>query len=149
MADRERPQHYTIPTELGRADVTLDLIVLGVSIWIAGWLAKDHPDLLIYVAVFVPFIAAEVLSGEAAGDVRWGVGAIASVFRSQLGLRRAHAWVLAYVHYLVVAIWPVIKDTCTKLRLRFVTRISNILQILHGASGVRPPLSALRYWKKF
>lgn len=143
----ERAYVHIIPTELDRADVFWDLsavVIALLSTWqmlLLGWG---------WWSVSIPIVAAVFsLSGEAAADVGYGIGAIAAGFRSKLGLRRAHEWILAYAHYFLVAIWPQWKGACTRLRLKFETKTGIRSALLLHESGELRPVKRLRYWRKF
>jgi hypothetical protein len=100
----ERPVTNVVPTELSRADGFFDLAFLfgmGLAAW---WLALRGVPWWMFVPVLTP-PSLEVLSGEPAGDIPF-LGALAAGLRSKLGLRRAHEWVAAWLHYTRVRTWP-------------------------------------------
>jgi hypothetical protein len=108
MNQDERPTLITVPTELERNDVWMDLFIWAtpmISTWYVvgtlGWPLWPFVPVLIMVTVYV-------LTGEPVADAVAIplVGGIASGMRSKLGLRRAHEWLLAFGHYTVVRTIP-------------------------------------------
>jgi hypothetical protein len=128
----ERSAVITVPTELDRHSPFYDLAALGMTVVIVRWLSQF--GLQWYALPLVLVVAAWTLSGEPATDVPF-IGMIASGIRNKLGLRRAHEWVLAYVHYVNVAVVPRSREQWQNSRLRSRIQTSTTLQRLRSASG--------------
>jgi hypothetical protein len=77
---------------------------------------------------------------------------VAAGIRSKLGLRRAHEWLLAYVHYFKAAQWPPIQTNLEtrwqNLRLRSAIRTRLPWLRLPNVSGVRQLSKRLQFWSK-
>jgi hypothetical protein len=122
--DEEQPT-FTIPTELERRDGWLDITILGgavLAIWQLSlglylpFVGKLTLPLTVTIPLAIPVVV-EVLTGEPAGDIQY-IGALATGMRSALGLRRAHEWVFAFLHYTRVVQYPAAKVRCVRfLRL--------------------------------
>ena len=151
----QRPTLVVVPTELERRNPFYDLAALAFVVIMVKYLSQF--GLHWWALPLVLAVAAWTLSGEPATDVVF-VGAIASGVRSKLGLRRAHEWLLAYLHYVVVAVWPRWKEQCQnstttlalllRSRSRSSNRTINILVKLRYASGVLLNSRRLRFWSR-
>lgn len=118
----DRPTLITVPTELERADVFWDLAALFITVIIVWqfWLADVS---ILWMLPLILLVAVWSLTGEPATDVPY-VGAIANGLRSKLGLRRAHEWVLAFLHYFRLAVWPIWRTNCIASYRSNLQRIS-------------------------
>jgi hypothetical protein len=100
----EQPAIVTVPTEMARQDGFIDSAILLGSALAVWWFALRGVPVWLFVPPML-CLSVFVLTGEPAGDVPF-VGAIASGLRSKLGMRRAHEWCLAFLHYTAVRTWP-------------------------------------------
>lgn len=141
----ERSAVITVPTELDRHSPFYDLAALGMTVVVVRWLSQF--DLQWYAMPLVLIVAAWTLSGEPATDVPF-IGMIASGIRNKLGLRRAHEWVLAYVHYISVAVVPRSRERWQNSQLRSRIATSTISQRLRHASGAIRISRPQRFWSK-
>lgn len=138
----EQPTIVTVPTELGRTDGFVDMAVLLGAGGLVWWLAlKGIP-----IWAFTPFLvvlAIWTLTGEPAGDIRF-IGAIAAGLRAKLGMRRASEWLLAWLHYFSVRLWPdkVMQWQNSRLRSKIRTatsspRLRTLSSALHSSRRPR------------
>jgi len=102
--NEDRPHLIIVPTELERQDAFYDAAVLGFTV-LAVWQLALY-GLLLWSLPALVLVLVWMLTGEPAADVPF-VGAIASGLRSKIGLRRAHEWLLAWMHYVNLVHAPV------------------------------------------
>jgi hypothetical protein len=144
----DQPQHvHTVPTELERSDGFIDFAVLFAMILVV-WDLALHGVPLWASLPFVIIAAVWTLTGEPAADVPY-IGAVAAGIRSKLGLRRAHEWVLAYLWYFRVAVWPEWRTRWQNSRLWCAMAPTwRRWQTLLHASGVLLSSRRVRFWSK-
>lgn len=141
------PQTQTIPTELGRADVYWDLAAVFGGGLFGAWLYLYRGVPFWMVVVALAPVAFWSLTGEPAGDVGWGVGAIATGLRSKLGARRGHEWLLAYLHYFRVAVRPRLEHRWLTSKLGSRIATWRCWQTLASISGARLNSRRLLSWR--
>ena len=108
-----RPIIHTVPTELQRKDAFYDTFVLGCYGWAAGYCIFSLGVPWYYTLIPAPFIALWSLTGAPAADVSF-VGNLSAALRSKFGQRRASEWVLAWIYFWQVAVYPVWRSSCVK-----------------------------------
>ncbi len=111
------PPTVTVPTELERSDGFVDLSILAAAV-LTMWELALHDVPIWAMAPIVVLVAIFTLTGEPAADVPY-IGAVAAGVRSKLGLRRAHEWCLAYLHYTNVVTRPRLETSWNQSRLHF------------------------------
>ncbi len=140
------PPTVTVPTELERSDGFVDLSILAAAV-LTMWELALHGVPIWAMAPIVVLVAIFTLTGEPAADVPY-IGAVAAGVRSKLGLRRAHEWCLAYVHYFKVRIWPDWMTHWNNSRLRFTLRTKLPWLRWPHVNGVRLNSKRLRFWRQ-
>lgn len=144
MGDDERPALYTIPTELERADAYM-YVAGPLALGIAGWY---FARLGIHLAWLIPpglAVMLWMLSAEPVTDLD-GIGTVATWLRSKLGLRQVHEWVLAFLHFWRLAVWPVWRSQCEASFLSTRLRTTRWLRRLSKATRCKV---SLVYFKGF